>query len=137
MSEEDVDQTRLNKLVGVYIKIRDKKLQIVTEMKKQEQDLEEKLEKVKTALLEHCKATGLESGKTELGSFYRSVRTKYWTSDWDSMNKFMIQNDAVDLLEKRIHQGNMKQFLEENPDLHPPGLNTDREFTITVRRSKK
>ena len=51
MSEENIDQTRLNKLVGVYIKIRDKKLQIVTEMKKQEQDLEEKLEKVKTALL--------------------------------------------------------------------------------------
>lgn len=137
MSEQAEDEARLNKLIGVYIKIRDKKLQIVTEMKKQEQDLEEKLDKVKNALLEHCKSTGLESGKTEIGSFYRSVRTKYWTSDWDSMNKFMLENEAVDLLEKRIHQGNMKQFLEENPDLHPPGLNTDREYTITVRRSKK
>ncbi len=137
MSEAITDEVKLNKLIGVYIKIRDKKLAIVNEMKKQEQDLEEKLDLVKTALLEHCKATGLESGKTELGSFYRSVKTKYWTSDWDSMNKFMLENEAVDLLEKRIHQGNMKQFLEENPDLHPPGLNTDREFTITVRRSKK
>lgn len=136
MSEEIADEARLNKLIGVYIKIRDKKLQIVAEMKKQEDDLEEKLGKVKAALLAHCKATGLESGKTELGSFYRSVRTKYWTSDWDSMSKFMLENEAVDLLEKRLHQGNMKQFLEENPDLHPPGLNTDREFTVTVRRSK-
>ena len=77
MSEAITDEVKLNKLIGVYIKIRDKKLAIVNEMKKQEQDLEEKLDLVKTALLEHCKATGLESGKTELGSFYRSVKTKY------------------------------------------------------------
>jgi hypothetical protein len=28
----------------------------------------------------------------------------------------------------------MKQFLEEHPDLLPPGLNAEREYTISVRR---
>jgi hypothetical protein len=28
----------------------------------------------------------------------------------------------------------MKQFLEENPDLLPMGLNVDREYTVVVRR---
>jgi hypothetical protein len=28
----------------------------------------------------------------------------------------------------------MKQFLEEHPELLPPGLNVDSEYTITVRR---
>jgi hypothetical protein len=45
-----------------------------------------------------------------------------------------MENEAVDLLEKRIHQGNMRQFLEENRDLLPPGLNVDSEYTVTVRR---
>jgi hypothetical protein len=40
------------------------------------------------------------------------------------------------LLEKRLHQTNMKQFLEENPDLKPAGLNIDSEYTIVVRRGK-
>jgi len=48
----------------------------------------------------------------------------------------MLENQAPELLEKRIHQSNMKQFLEENPDLLPAGLNVDSEYTITVRRSK-
>ena len=52
------------------------------------------------------------------------------------MNNFIIEHKAVDLLEKRIHQSNMKQFLEENPEVLPPGLNVDAEYTITVRRKK-
>jgi hypothetical protein len=52
------------------------------------------------------------------------------------MNRFIVENEAVDLLEKRIHQGNMKQFLEENPEVLPPGLNADSEYSITVRRKK-
>ncbi|MDB4298012.1 hypothetical protein N9909_00195 [bacterium] len=137
MSDAVADQALLDKLIKVYVKIRDKKVAISRELKEQEEELDVKLDKVKAALLAHCKETGLESGKTESGSFYRSVRSKYWTSDWESMNKFILEHEAVDLMEKRLHQGNMKQFLEENPDLHPPGLNTDREFTVTVRRSKK
>ena len=28
----------------------------------------------------------------------------------------------------------MKQFLEENPDLTPKGLNVDSEYVVTVRK---
>jgi hypothetical protein len=52
------------------------------------------------------------------------------------MGKFILEHQVPDLLEKRIHQGNMKQFLEENPELLPPGLNSDSEYTVTVRRKK-
>jgi hypothetical protein len=34
----------------------------------------------------------------------------------------------MELLEKRIHQTNIKEFLEGNPDVHPPGLNIDSEY---------
>jgi hypothetical protein len=47
-----------------------------------------------------------------------------------------VEHNAPELLERRIQQTNMKQFLEENPDLHPAGLNVDRTYAITVRRSK-
>jgi hypothetical protein len=48
----------------------------------------------------------------------------------------MLEWEAPDLLEKRIHQSNMKQFLEDNPGTLPAGLNMDSQYTITVRRSK-
>ncbi|MDF1853690.1 MAG: hypothetical protein P1U85_22845 [Verrucomicrobiales bacterium] len=132
----DAVVTDLDRLVSVYVKIRDKKTELAAEFNEKEKDLDAKLDKIKAALLEHCKATGTESVKTASGTFWRSQKKRFWTSDWEAMSRFIVDNEAVDLLEKRISQGNMRQFLEENPELHPPGLNADNEYTITVRRKK-
>ena len=126
----------LDRLVSVYIKIRDKKSELAAEFNEKEKEFDAKLDKLKAVLLEHCKETGVESVKTASGTFWRTQRKRFWTSDWEAMNRFVVDNEAVDLLEKRIHQGNMKQFLEENPDILPPGLNADSEYSITVRRKK-
>lgn len=126
----------LDRLVSVYIKIRDKKSELAAEFNEKEKELDAKLDKLKAVLLEHCKETGVESVKTASGTFWRTQRKRFWTSDWEAMNRFVVDNEAVDLLEKRIHQGNMKQFLEENPDTLPPGLNADNAYSITVRRKK-
>jgi len=132
----DAVVTDLDRLVSVYVKIRDKKTELAAEFNEKEKALDAKLDKIKAALLEHCKATGTESVKTASGTFWRSQKKRFWTSDWEAMSRFIVDNEAVDLLEKRISQGNMRQFLEENPELHPPGLNADNEYTITVRRKK-
>jgi len=38
------------------------------------------------------------------------------------------------LLDKRINQSNLKEFLEENPDTTPRGLETETEVVISVRK---
>ena len=81
-----------------------------------------------------CSENGVESVRTEKGTFYRSVKTRYWTSDWESMHKFILEHEVPELLDKRVNQGNIKQFLEENPDLVPMGLNVDSEYVVTVRK---
>ena len=124
----------VEKLVKAYIKMRDKHNEMLQEFKDQEEALKEKMAKVKEALLEHCKEHNVDSVRTAEGLFFRTVKTSYWTSDWESMGKFIVEHTAPELLEKRIHQGNMKQFLEEHPDLLPPGINVDSEYAVTVRR---
>lgn len=129
--QEDVD-----KLVRVFIKMRDKKAEIAKEAQEKESELEEKMTKIRRALLNYCKENEVESVRTESGTFFRSIKARYTTNDWSSMNKFILEHQAVELLDKRINQGNMRQFLEENPELLPPGLNIDREYAITIRRKR-
>jgi hypothetical protein len=124
----------LDKLVAVYIKLRDKKVELQREFSEQEAELDAKMDAIKVALLDHCNSTNTESARTAAGTFYRSVKKRYWTSDWESMNRFIVDNNALDLLEKRLHQSNMRSFLDEHPDKLPPGLNVESEYTITVRR---
>jgi hypothetical protein len=52
------------------------------------------------------------------------------------MHRFIREHDAIDLLEQRIHQTNMRTFLSEHPNLIPEGLNVDSKYTITVRRAR-
>jgi hypothetical protein len=119
-----------DKLVKIYIKIRDKRAELTKEV----DALEEQQNIIQAKLLEICKDTGAESLRTEFGTVTRRVSKRYWTSDWDSFYKFMKEHDAMQLLQQRVSNGNMEQFLEENPDLHPPGLNVDASFAVTVRR---
>ena len=126
-----------NKLVQVYIKIRDAKDIKKKQMEAEIAELEVQLDAVEQELLELCKATGQDGGKTTFGSFTRSVKTRYWTSDWDSMYKFIRKHDAPDLLERRIAQSNFSQFIKENPELMPAGVNVESKYSITVRRATK
>ena len=125
-----------NKLVSVYLKIRDAKEKLTEQYEKDKAKLDAQLDVIETELLNICKSTGQDGGKTEAGTFTRSVKSRYWSSDWAAMARFIREHDAVDLLEQRIHQTNMKNFLAENPNLIPEGLNVDSKYAITVRRAR-
>ena len=125
-----------DKLVSTYIKIRDAKDTLVREHEQALKSLTDQIEIIEQELLELCKSTGQDGGKTQYGTFTRTVRERYWTNDWDSMYRFIKDNDAPELLERRIAQGNFKEFLKDNPDKLPEGLNVDSRYSITVRRAK-
>ena len=131
MSEEKLNA---EKLTAVYLKIKDRRSELSAEFKEKDAELSEQLNKVKKALLEYCQEQGVDSVRTSAGLFYRSARTRYWTSDWSSLHEFILENEVPELLDKRVNQSNMKQFLEENPSLVPKGLNVDSEYVVSVRR---
>lgn len=124
----------VDSLTRVYLKIREKRAELKAAFDKEDNALSEQLDKVKIALLDYCKEQNVESVRTSEGLFYRTVKTRYWTSDWQSFHKFLLDANAPELLEKRINQSAMKEFLEENPEQVPPGLNTDKEYVISVRK---
>jgi hypothetical protein len=130
--ETEVSADRLAK---IYIKIRDVKAEEVEAHKKKVAELDEQLDMLSAKMLELCKEQNATSIKTEQGTIIKKISTRYWTNDWDSMHKFIMEHNALGLLEQRISQSNMRQFLEENPDLLPPGTLIDSKYTISVRRS--
>ena len=73
-----------NKLVAVYKKIRAKRSELSAEFKEQDSVLVAQLDKVKAAMNAFCDDNGVESVRTEEGLFYRTTKTRYWTSDWES-----------------------------------------------------
>ena len=123
-----------DKLVQTYVKVRDKRKVLADEFKDKDKELQDILDIIEAELLEACKTTGADGFKTEFGTVSRKVSKRYWTNDWHSFHEFLKEHDALDLMEKRVSQSNMNTFLEENPDLLPPGLNVNAKYTVVIRR---
>ena len=131
MTEETaIPPVPAEKLVRVYLKMKTAKVDLEAQVKK----IDAQMDQVKAALLAYCKEQSLESVRTTEGLFYRSIKKRYTTNNWEALGKFVLEHQVPELYEKRLHQGNIQQFLEEHPDLLPPGLNVDSEYTITVRK---
>lgn len=124
------DQVPVDKLVRIYMKMR----AAMQDLDAQIEAIKEQQQSVKNEIKDRMRDTGVKSLRTDHGTVSLMEKTRYYTNDWDSFKKFMVEQDALDLLEKRIAQGNMKLFLEENPGVVPPGLNSDTEFEISVRK---
>jgi len=124
----------VDKLTRIFVKIRDKRAELSATFKAEDDALKEQQEVIKVHLLQHCKDHNVDSVRTSEGMFYRTVKTRYWTSDWEAMHKFVLEHELPEFFEKRLNQGVVKEFLEENPETVPPGLNIDSKYEITVRK---
>ena len=131
------EQVALDTLAAVYLKMRDARDAVRREAEAKEKEIEDEMRIVEQQMLDACKAIGADSIRTPYGTIIRSIKSRYWTNDWDSMYQFIKEHDAYGLLEKRLHQTHMKEFLEENPDVLPAGLNVENQYTVVVRRSKE
>jgi hypothetical protein len=132
-----VELIPLDKLAKIYRRIKAEIDRLTQEYDTQIEQLKAQQDEIRFALKDQMKVLGVRSVNTSHGTVSLVTKTRYNTQDWDSFKRFMIENDAVDLLEKRIAQTNMARFLEENPGLVPPGLNSTTEFEIRVTKSTK
>jgi hypothetical protein len=119
-----------DKLTEIYVKIRDARRELAT----RDDELKAQLDTVSEKLLEICKEQGASTIRTEYGTVSRRTNKRYWTSDWDSFFRFLKEHDAFSLMQHRINNNTMAQFLEENPELHPPGVQADASYTIVITK---
>lgn len=127
----------MDKLAKVYRKMAAEVQRLTQEYETQVEAIKAQQEQVKNALKDQMLALGMSSVRTDNGTVVLSTKTRYNTTDWDSFKEFVKEHDALDLFEKRIAQTNMGTFLEDNPGVVPPGLNSVTEYAISVRKPTK
>jgi len=137
LDAEEIASVPMDKLAKVYRKMATKIQQLTREYETEVEVIKAQQDVVKIALKDQMLKLGVKSVRTDQGTVVLSTVTNYNTQDWDSFKEFMKQYDALDLVQQRISQLNMKRFLEENPGVVPPGLNSMTEYGISVRKPTK
>lgn len=127
-----MSDVKAEKLVAIYQKMG----AALTELERKQDEIKEQRNLVVSELLEILKSTGAESMRTSAGTVTRTVRNRYAPTNWPELYAFIKEHDAFHLLQQRVHDGNMKTFLDENPDELPPGLNCLSAYSISVRKPR-
>jgi hypothetical protein len=137
MNIEVVEQKTASELASEYLQYRDLRAKLKQVYESKDAVLSAEMDAVTQQLMMLCNEQDASSIRTEAGTIIRSTDTQYATNDWDSMHSFILQNNAPYLLQKRINKSAMAEFLEQNPDQFPKGMNIVTEYKISVRRPTK
>jgi len=129
-----MNELNINDIVAAYMKIREQKDILTRQFELEEQELKESMEILKQQLLAMCNSLHADSIKTEHGTVIRQLKERFYSQDWENFHSFIIENKLPYLLEKRVAQGNMKQYLSENENKIPPGIQVLKEFDISIRK---
>jgi hypothetical protein len=124
-----------DQLVETFITLRNERDRMRNEWEAKDSEIKEEMTTLEQALLAICNETNATSIKTDKGTVIRKLNERFFCSDWDNFRDYVLQHQALELLERRIHQGNFKEFIAERQDEGlPPGVNVMREFGVTVRK---
>lgn len=125
----------IDRVVNAYNAIRDARTVQRHAWEKQDVALEADQNKLKVLMLELLNANGAKSIATDHGTVYRTEKIRPSAADWGAIWAWMVEHDAMDLLEKRLKTTFIKEYMEEHDGALPPGVNVHREFEVTVRRA--
>ena len=129
------EDMKLDDLVTTYLTIRTERNTLKNQWEIRDAELKADLEQLEQAMLVACNAINADSIRTGSGTIIKSLKENYVCSDWDNFKQFVVDNNALDLLQQRISQTNFKEFMSTRQDEGlPPGISTLREVSITVRK---
>jgi hypothetical protein len=124
----------LDDLVQKYVECRDKKAALKAEYEEKASKFDAVMDKIETTLLKNFEANGTESIRTPHGTAYKSTRTTATVADWDIALDFIRENEAWEMLERRVNKKAVEEHINEH-EVPPPGVNIRQETTINIRRT--
>ena len=126
---------KLDDLVTTYLTIRGERNTLKNQWEIRDAELKADLEELERAMLQACNDINADSIRTGSGTIIKSLKETYTCGDWDNFKQFVVDNNALDLLQQRISQTNFKEFMSTRQEEGlPPGISTLREVSITVRK---
>lgn len=131
---EDTGAVPMDRLVKIYRKMRDAKQALQHALDAKIAEIDAQMTVIETAMKDQMRAAGVTSVRTDNGTAVLATKTRYSVQDWGEFNKFVLHHQALDLFEKRIAQNNMAEFLKENPTVTVPSLQSNSEFSVSVRK---
>jgi hypothetical protein len=120
-------------VIKKYMKLREEKAVVEAEIKERMDAIKANMEKLEAWLKAKLDADGLTSFKTDYGTAFLTTTDFASVEDWDAVLRFIREEDAYDMLEKRVSKTAVRGYIEANKEV-PPGIKYGTKLDINVRK---
>jgi len=134
MEESTVTSESVEDLSTEYIKIRTEREVLKEKFENEDKVFADQLAEIENKLVQIMLAGNTTSMSTAKTIVVKRVIKRYNPTNWEAVYRLVDKYKAYGVLHKRIHDTNMRDFLEEHPDEYPEGLNVDSRYAVTVKR---
>ena len=124
----------VEQVVEAYLKLRRKKEAVEAETKDKLATIKANMTKLESWLMQKADEDGVTSFKTTAGTAFVTTTDFANVADWDAVLTFIKENDAFDMLEKRVSKTAVRAHMDETGDV-PPGITYGSKIGINVRKA--
>jgi hypothetical protein len=126
----------MNTVAETYVRLREARRKFKKQFEVEDGRFEAALEKLEGIMLKHLNECGAASVRTDSGTFYKQEAITPSASDWQLVYDWIKDNDAWDLLERRVKSTFIREYQEAHDGALPPGISVYREYVIRVRKAQ-
>ena len=127
--------TDMTQIAAAFLNIRNARSAIKRDYETKDDELKATQAKLEAVMLGHLNTHGMESVRTEAGTFYRQEEVKPSCADWDALNRWIVETNGFDAYERRLKKTFITEYMADNDGAMPPGVSVHREYVVRVRRA--
>jgi hypothetical protein len=120
-------------VIRTYMRLREQKTAIETEVKERVSTLKAKMDKLEAYLKTQMDAQGLTSFKSDSGTAFLTTTDYANVANWDAVLEFIRENEAFDMLEKRVSKVAVRGYIEQTKSV-PPGITYGTKLEVNIRK---
>jgi hypothetical protein len=120
-------------VIRTYMKLRDQKATLEADVKAQVAVIKTKMDKLEAFLKTQMDAQGLTSFKSDYGTAFLTTTDFANVADWDATLTFIREQNAFDMLEKRVSKIAVRGYIEANKAV-PPGITYGTKLEVNIRK---
>ena len=127
----------INKIVAVYVKMRDEKARIKKEAVTRCDEIQKQMDRLNGEILRHLQEHNMNSARTDAGTVYKKEDIKPSVKDWVAFDDWLAAQGVPpsDAYEKRVSRKFVTDYMKQNAGTMPVGVSVHREYVANVKRN--
>ena len=124
---------KIDDVIRAYVKLRDQKAAVEGEVKERVAQIKGKMDKLEAYLKEQMDVQGLTQFKSDHGTAFITTTDFANVANWDEVLQFIKDNEAYDMLEKRVSKTAVRGYMDKNKRV-PPGITYGTKLDVNIRK---